>query len=121
MAARAAQRAGRVYGRRPDQLRRTFIPCPGDCEFALRFGNEEYFALALFGLTIIASVGGKSLIKGLLMGMAGLLLACVGIDMDGVARFTFGDNHLASGHQYDPRADRIVCDHGGDEQGQGHP
>lgn len=64
---------------------------------ALKFGNEEYFALALFGLTIIASVGGKSLLKGLLMGMAGLLLSCVGIDMDGVARFTFGENHLAAG------------------------
>lgn len=70
---------------------------PVIANFALKFGNEEYFALALFGLTIIASVGGKSLIKGLLMGMAGLLLACVGIDMDGVARFTFGQNHLASG------------------------
>lgn len=74
-----------------------FFLAPMIASFALRFGNEEYFALALFGLTIIASVGGKSLIKGLLMGMAGLLLSCVGIDMDGVARFTFGENHLASG------------------------
>lgn len=64
---------------------------------ALKFGPQEYFALALFGLTIIASVGGKSLIKGLMMGMMGMLLSCVGIDMDGVARFTFGDNHLAAG------------------------
>ena len=70
---------------------------PKIASVALKFGPQEYFALAVFGLTIIASVGGKSLIKGLLMGMAGLLLACVGIDMDGVPRFTFGNNYLAAG------------------------
>lgn len=70
---------------------------PQIAKLALKFGPQEYFALSVFGLTIIASVGGKSIIKGLLMGLAGLLLACVGIDMDGVARFTFGNSHLASG------------------------
>lgn len=71
---------------------------PQIASFALEFGPTEYFALALFGLTIIASVGGKSLIKGLLMGFAGLLLSCVGIDsMDGVSRFAFGINRLQGG------------------------
>ena len=71
---------------------------PQIAAFALEFGPTEYFALSLFGLTIIASVGGKSLIKGLLMGFAGLLLSCVGIDsMDGVSRFAFGINRLEGG------------------------
>ncbi len=71
---------------------------PPIASFALRFGPREYFALALFGLTIIASVGGKSQIKGLLMGFAGLLIACVGIDpMDGVSRFSFGINRMQGG------------------------
>ena len=47
---------------------------PMVAKFALNFGAREYFALSLFGLTIIASVGGKSVLKGLLMGFAGLLL-----------------------------------------------
>lgn len=71
---------------------------PPIAAFALRFGPSEYFALALFGLTIIASVGGKSQIKGLLMGFVGLLISCVGIDpMDGVSRFTFGINRMQGG------------------------
>lgn len=71
---------------------------PPIASFALKFGPPEYFALALFGLTIIASVGGKSQIKGLLMGFVGLLISCIGIDpMDGVNRFTFGINRMAGG------------------------
>lgn len=71
---------------------------PMIAKFALKFGAAEYFALALFGLTIIAGVGGKSQIKGLLMGFGGLLLSCVGIDsLDGVARFTFGNVNLTAG------------------------
>ena len=71
---------------------------PPIASFALKFGPAEYFALALFGLTIIASVGGKSQIKGLLMGFVGLLISCIGIDpMDGVSRFTFGINRMEGG------------------------
>lgn len=79
------------------------VAAPAIARFALKFGAREYFALALFGLTIIASVGGKSMLKGLLMGFAGLLLSCVGIDsMDGVSRFTFGNNYLQGGFQQIP-------------------
>ena len=46
----------------------------------MNFGPPEYFALAVFGLTIIASVSGKSLAKGLLMAGFGLLICCVGMD-----------------------------------------
>lgn len=66
--------------------------------FALRFGPAEYFALAVFGLTIIAGVSGKSVIKGLLMGMLGLLVTVVGMDtISGTVRFTFGLRELWSG------------------------
>lgn len=76
---------------------------PMIAKFALKFGAREYFALALFGLTIIASVGGKSVIKGLLMGFGGLLLSCVGIDsISGVARFTYGSNYLSGGFSIIP-------------------
>jgi putative tricarboxylic transport membrane protein len=59
-------------------------------EFALRFNAPEYFALALFGLTIIASVASKSILKGLLAGTIGLLISTVGLDpISSVPRFTF--------------------------------
>jgi len=66
--------------------------------FALNFGPIETFALVLLGLTCIVSVSEGSLIKGLLAGMIGLFLACVGGDpITGEARFTFGYFPLISG------------------------
>lgn len=45
---------------------------------ALKFGPVEYFWLAIFGLTLIASLGETSTIKGLMGGCIGLLLAMIG-------------------------------------------
>lgn len=65
---------------------------------ALKFGPEEYFALMIFGLTVIASVSAKSLTKGLISGFFGLLIATVGIDpVEGYARFYFGIPNLMAG------------------------
>ncbi len=65
---------------------------------ALQFGPEEYFALTVFGLTVIASVVGKSLTKGLISGFFGLLIATVGIDpVEGYARYSFGIPNLMGG------------------------
>lgn len=52
---------------------------PQIAKLALKFGPAEYFALAVFGLTIIASVS-KSLVKGLIMGILGILATCIGVD-----------------------------------------
>jgi putative tricarboxylic transport membrane protein len=46
---------------------------------ALKFGPVEYFWLAVFGLTLIASLGEGSTIKGLIGGCVGLLLSMVGV------------------------------------------
>jgi putative tricarboxylic transport membrane protein len=74
------------------------VAAPPIAKFALNFGPAEYFSLALFGLTIIASVGGDSLIKGLLMGLAGLLVSTIGMDpVGGTDRFTFNITELSSG------------------------
>ena len=67
-------------------------------EFALTFGPAEYFAVAVLGLSCIASIGGKSLTKGLLSGFIGLFFACVGMDpQTGVKRYTFGSVNLLGG------------------------
>lgn len=66
--------------------------------FALKFGPPEFFTLILFSLTIIAGVSGKSLLRGALSAMSGLLLATVGLDLVyGTNRFTFGDPNMMGG------------------------
>ena len=63
--------------------------------FALEFSASESFALAVFGLSIIASISGVSVIKGLISGFLGLLLATVGLDpMGGFPRYTGGYTEL---------------------------
>lgn len=62
---------------------------------ALEFSASETFALAVFGLSIIASISGKSLVKGLIAGFLGLLIATVGMDpMGGFPRYTGGFTEL---------------------------
>lgn len=59
--------------------------------WALKFSASESFALTTFGLSIIASISGESLIKGLIAGVGGLLIATIGLDpMGGFPRFTGG-------------------------------
>lgn len=71
---------------------------PQLAKIALKFGPVEYFALMIFGLTVIASVASTSLIKGLISGVLGLLIASVGIDqLTGYARFSFNVPDLMTG------------------------
>ncbi|HHV58310.1 MAG TPA: C4-dicarboxylate ABC transporter permease [Firmicutes bacterium] len=70
---------------------------------ALAFSAPEYFALAVFGLSIIISVSGRSLVKGLIAGLFGLLLSTVGLDpTSGYPRFTFGSMDLYGGPAFIP-------------------
>ncbi|WP_319412602.1 tripartite tricarboxylate transporter permease [uncultured Cohaesibacter sp.] len=69
---------------------------------ALKFGAPEYFALALFGLTIIASLSG-SILKGAVAGALGVLISTVGADpISGVSRYTFGFPGFAGGLAFTP-------------------
>ncbi|RJL19565.1 tripartite tricarboxylate transporter permease [Paracoccus siganidrum] len=68
---------------------------------ALYFKPPAYFALAFLGLSIIAALSEGSLIKGLIMGVIGLMVATVGTDpLSGVTRFTFGEPDLLGGIDY---------------------
>lgn len=67
-------------------------------KFALKFSAPEYFALAVFGLSIIASISGTNPIKGLLAGFFGLFIATVGMDpITSYPRFTLGRIELLNG------------------------
>ena len=75
----------------------TFL-APALADYAVSFGPPEYFALTFMGLTLVTSLGGDSPLKGLISGVLGLLVACVGIDaQSGVARFTFDNMNLLDG------------------------
>ncbi|WP_132058861.1 tripartite tricarboxylate transporter permease [Halorussus amylolyticus] len=77
------------------------VLAPQIANVAIEFGSAEYFALAVFGLTIIASVSGDSLVKGLISGLLGMLLATVGLDpVLAYPRFSFGVEALSSGIQF---------------------
>ncbi len=65
---------------------------------ALAFTPMAYFALGILGLSIIASLSGESLLKGLASGVLGLMIATVGSDpVSGVPRFVFGRPELLDG------------------------
>ncbi|OAZ93507.1 tripartite tricarboxylate transporter permease [Halomonas sp. G11] len=65
--------------------------------FALKFSSPEYFALAVLGLTVVASLGGR-LIYGLIGACLGLFIATIGFDpLTGTSRYTFGSLELAEG------------------------
>lgn len=57
----------------------TFLS-PTISKVALKFGPAEFFALAVFGLSVIVSISGKSITKGLISACFGLLIGTVGID-----------------------------------------
>ena len=71
---------------------------PPLARISLMFGPPEYFLLAVFGLTVIASISEKSLIKGLMAGVFGLLVSTIGMDpLMGTPRFTMGIVNLIDG------------------------
>jgi putative tricarboxylic transport membrane protein len=74
------------------------ILAPVLASFAADFAPPEYAALAVTGLISIAVVSGDSVVKGLLTGLFGLLLATIGTDEFSTGyRFTFGSYHMLNG------------------------
>lgn len=77
----------------------TFMLLTGPlAEVALRFGPPEFFWVGVFSLTIIGSIAGDSLLKGVAGGMFGMLVGSIGISATGsVTRYTFGLPELRGG------------------------
>jgi len=73
--------------------------------FALTFGPPEYFLLAILGLVGIVSMADdeNSLVKALISGLLGLILAVVGTDpISGQLRYTMGLTDLYDGVAFMP-------------------
>ena len=71
---------------------------PQLARFALDFSAPEYFALGIFGLTIVATLSEGALLKGCIAACLGLLIAMVGMDpLTGNLRLTFDSANLING------------------------
>ena len=71
--------------------------------FTISFNAAEYCMLALFGLSMMVAVSDGGVLKGLILGAAGILLSCVGLDpILSVKRFTFGQVALLGGISFIP-------------------
>ena len=67
------------------------VAAPTLAGLAYRFGPPEYFMLAVFGLSMVSTIGGDSPLKNAIAGCFGVLISTVGIDFTtGAERFTFG-------------------------------
>lgn len=79
------------------------VAAPLLARMAYEFGPPEYFGLAVFGLSMVAMIGGESQVKNLMSACLGVLLATVGLDLTtGVERFTFGVYSLSDGIEFVP-------------------
>jgi len=77
---------------------------------SLKFGPPEFFWLTTFGLTIIATLSSKSIVKGLIGGAFGLLLSTIGIaPIEGSVRYSFGTISLQNGIALIPALIGFFC------------
>jgi len=69
----------------------------------LRFGPSELFAVSVLGLSVLTALDSDNVIKTLISGLIGLLLATVGMDpLLGIPRFTWGSSSLLGGVEMIP-------------------
>jgi len=74
------------------------LVAPALATIALEFGPYEYFSITLFSLTMIASLSGDSLTKGIVSALVGITFAMVGMaPISSHLRFTFGSMDLMMG------------------------
>lgn len=79
------------------------IAAPLLVRFALKFGPTEFFALMIVATAMLMALAGNSILKALMMGAFGFMLASVGMDPGvGVPRFTFGRVELMDGISFVP-------------------
>ncbi|MEL7566205.1 MAG: tripartite tricarboxylate transporter permease [Dehalobacterium sp.] len=76
---------------------------PQLAKIALKFGAPEYFALALFGMSMVVSLSSDNLLKGITAALLGLLFSTVGLDpVTATIRYTMGNVNLMSGFNIVP-------------------
>jgi putative tricarboxylic transport membrane protein len=77
------------------------LVAPPLAQAALAFGPPEFAALMVFAFVVLSNVTGNSLVKALMMAVAGLILGTIGMDpVTGNERFTFGSAYLLGGIEF---------------------
>lgn len=73
---------------------------PPLAKVVLAFGPAEYFWVAVFGISIVISLSGNHIVKGIIAALAGMFFATVGLDpVQAYPRFDFNLLQLNSGFQ----------------------
>ena len=79
------------------------IAAPMLARVAYQFRPPEYFALTLFGLSMLASISSGGAVKNLIGGVFGVWLATIGAERaTGIERFLFGNYELYEGLSFVP-------------------
>ncbi len=79
------------------------IAAPLLARVAYQFRPPEYFALTLFGLSMLASISSGGAVKNLIGGIFGVWLATIGAERaTGIERFLFGNYELYEGLSFVP-------------------
>lgn len=100
---------GSVFGDTFSNLLLIFIAAPLSL-FTLKIGSVEQFSLIVLAMTVVGSISGKSLLKGILSCCFGILLSCIGIsESTGATRFTLGVEDLAGGISLIPMVIGLLC------------
>ena len=71
---------------------------PQIARVAINFVSFEFFSIAIFSLTMIATLSSGNMVKGIMAGVIGFMFSTVGTDtIESSARFTFGNPNLKGG------------------------
>jgi putative tricarboxylic transport membrane protein len=77
------------------------VAAPLVSDLALKFSPRDYLLLAIWGILLVGSLSGGSLVKGIFAGALGMLISSVGLDpLTAEARLTFGSLQLTAGINY---------------------
>lgn len=69
--------------------------------WALKFGPPEYFALLMVAFSLVITLSGRTLVKGIASAALGMLVALMGVDAySGGTRLTFGIDVFSAGLNY---------------------
>jgi putative tricarboxylic transport membrane protein len=79
------------------------VATPLLAKIAVSFRPQEYFALTVFALSMLASISGRSALRNLIAGGIGVFIATVGTHLStGIERFTFDIPELTEGIEFVP-------------------
>ncbi|TDE01155.1 tripartite tricarboxylate transporter permease [Jiangella asiatica] len=74
---------------------------PALARWALEFGPPEYFALLMVAFSLVITLSGRTLLKGVASAALGMLVALIGVDAySGGTRLTFGIDAVSAGLNY---------------------